>query len=300
MPGIFSAPDIFFVMKYGDIYLIPVPIGNLGDITLRAIDLLKKAELIACEDTRVTSFLLQQYKIPIPKLISFHKFNEKQREEFLLKYLESGEDLMVVSDAGSPAISDPAEKLVKAAIDKGIKVFALPGASALLPAITVSGFSTRQFQFVGFLSQQPKSRREKLQEIAEYPYATIIYEAPQRLHRLLRELLLHCGNRKICICREISKLYEEHIYTTLEEINQNPSLKIKGEFCLVLDGKRINSNTDDESDKITEDKLIDYINEALDLGLKTKEISEKVSLMSSLNKREAYNLVVETQKERDN
>ena len=299
MPSIHSAPDIFFVMKYGDIYLIPVPIGNLGDITLRALDLLKKAELIACEDTRVTSFLLQQYKIQVPKLISYHKFNEKQREEFLLKYLESGKDLIIVSDAGSPAISDPAENLVKVAIDKGIKVFALPGASALIPAITVSGFSTRQFQFVGFLPQQPKKRREILHEIAEYPYATIIYEAPQRLLSLLKELLLSCGDRKICICREISKLYEEHIYTTLEEINQNPSLKIKGEFCLVLDGERINSNADDESQEISEDELIDYINNALDLGLKTKDISEKVCLISSLNKREAYKLVVKTKKERE-
>ena len=152
---------------------------------------------------------------------------------------------------------------------------------------------------MGFLPQQPKKRREILHEIAEYPYATIIYEAPQRLLSLLKELLLSCGDRKICICREISKLYEEHIYTTLEEINQNPSLKIKGEFCLVLDGERINSNADDESQEISEDELIDYINNALDLGLKTKDISEKVCLISSLNKREAYKLVVKTKKERE-
>ena len=286
-------------MTYGDIYLIPVPIGNLGDITLRALELLKKAELIACEDTRVTAFLLQRYEIPIPKLISFHKFNEKQREGILFKHLESGKDLMIVSDAGSPAISDPAENIVKDAIAKGIKVFALPGASAILPALSVSGFTTRQFQFVGFLPQQPKNRREILQQIAEYPYTTVIYEAPHRILKLLEELYSACGDRKICICREISKLYEEHIYTTLEEINKHPSLIIKGEFCLVLDGQKIKAEDEKEREDLTEDELIDYITSALDIGLKTKEISEIVCLMSSLSARDAYKLVIKTKREKE-
>ena len=286
-------------MPSGNIYLIPVPIGNLGDITLRALELLKKAELIACEDTRVTAFLLQQYKIPVPKLISFHKFNEKQREEYFFEYLQTGKDLMIVSDAGSPAISDPAEHIVKEAIAKGIKVFALPGASAILPALSVSGFSTRQFQFVGFLPQQPKNRREILQQIAEYPYTTVIYEAPHRILKLLEELYAACGDRKICICREISKLYEEHIYTTLEEINKNPSLIIKGEFCLVLDGQKIKAEDEKEREDLTEDELIDYIASALDIGLKTKEISEIVCLMSSLSARDAYKLVIKTKREKE-
>ncbi|MEN6445663.1 MAG: 16S rRNA (cytidine(1402)-2'-O)-methyltransferase [Candidatus Cloacimonas sp.] len=280
-------------MPLGNIYLIPVPIGNLGDITLRALELLKKAELIACEDTRVTTFLLKQYEIPIPKLISFHKFNEKQREAYLLQYLESGKDLMIVSDAGSPAISDPAEKIVQVAIDKGIKVFALPGASALLPAISVSGFSTKQFQFVGFLAQQAKKRREKLQEIAQYPYPTIIYEAPQRLLSLLTELLQHCGNRKICICREISKLYEEHIYSTLEEIIRNPDFTLKGEFCLVLEGRNLEQN---KPFPIDEAKIEEYTLQFLRAGLKTKEISKAIALSFSLEPKQAYQFVLKAKK----
>lgn len=295
---LFTGTYFFFViMTYGDIYLIPVPIGNLGDITLRALELLKKAELIACEDTRVTAFLLQRYEIPTPKLMSFHKFNEKQREGFLFKHLESGKDLMIVSDAGSPAISDPAEHIVKEAIAKGIKVFALPGASAVLPALSVSGFTTRQFQFVGFLPQQPKNRRENLQQISEYPYTTVIYEAPHRILKLLSELYSACGNRKICICRELSKLHEEHIYTTLEEFNNNPSLVIKGEFCLVLDGQTIQGEGETESDDLSENELIDYITSALGFGIKTREISRMVCLMSSLSARDAYQLVIRTKKE---
>ena len=288
-----------FIMPSGNIYLIPVPIGNLGDITLRALELLKKAELIACEDTRVTAFLLQQYKIPVPKLISFHKFNEKQREEYFFEYLQTGKDLMIVSDAGSPAISDPAEHIVKEAIAKGIKVFALPGASAILPALSVSGFTTRQFQFVGFLPQQPKNRRENLEQIAEYPYTTVIYEAPHRIWKLLNELYAVCGNRKICICREISKLHEEHIHTTLEEINKNPSLTIKGEFCLILDGQKIKGEEEKEQEELNEDDLINYINSALALGFKTKDIRDMVCLKSSLSLKDAYQLVIRVKKERE-
>jgi len=184
---------------------------------------------------------------------------------------------------------------VKEAIAKGIKVFALPGASAVLPALSVSGFTTRQFQFVGFLPQQPKNRREILQQIAEYPWTTVIYEAPHRILKLLQELYAACGNRKICICREISKLYEEHIYTTLEEINNNPSLVIKGEFCLVLDGQTIEGET--ASEDLTENALIDYIKSALGFGKTTKEISRMVCLMSSLSARDAYNLVIRTKQE---
>ena len=202
-------------MANGVIFLVPVPIGNLGDITLRAIETLQKAELIACEDTRKTSFLLAQYKIALPKLISFHKYNERQREAGLFEHLKSGKDLVVVSDAGSPGISDPCEKLVQTALQQGIEVIALPGASALIPAISVSGFSARQFQFIGFLPLEAHKRLSKIQEISLYPYPTVIYEAPHRILSLLGELLETCGDRSVCLCREISKLHEEHVYGSL-------------------------------------------------------------------------------------
>jgi len=270
------------------LYLVPVPIGNLGDITLRALELLKKAELIACEDTRKTAFLLKQYDIPIPKLISFHKFNERQREEQLIDYMQEGKDLIVVSDAGSPAISDPAEHLVKEAITRGIKVFALPGASALIPAISVAGFGTQQFQFVGFLPAQTKKRKEKLQEIALYPYPTILYEAPHRIRKLLSELLASMGDRQVCLCREISKLHEEQISGRLSELSQEDAFTVKGEFVLVLSAAD-KAETYDEPDQ---EELEAKGRELLKTGLGTRELANRLVESSGISRKDAYSLIL--------
>ncbi len=270
------------------LYLVPVPIGNLGDITLRALELLKKAELIACEDTRKTAFLLKQYDIPIPKLISFHKFNERQREDQLSAYLQSGKDLIVVSDAGSPAISDPAEHLVKEAIAKGIQVYALPGATAVIPAISVAGFGTQQFQFVGFLPAQAKKRREKLQEIALYPYPTILYEAPHRIHKLLIELLNTIGDRQVCLCREISKLYEEQIRGRLSELVQADAFTQKGEFVLILDAAE---KTETPAEPNSEE-LEAIAKELLKTKLGTRETADRLAKSSGISRKQAYSLIL--------
>jgi 16S rRNA (cytidine1402-2'-O)-methyltransferase len=264
----------------------------LGDITLRAIDILKNAELIACEDTRKTAFLLQQYKIPVPKLISFHKFNERSRQAALFAHLESGKDLVVVSDAGSPGISDPCESLVAEALIKGIEVIALPGASAVIPAISVSGFSTRQFQFVGFLPAQAKKRREKLHEIKDYPFPTVIYEAPHRIITLLQELLNVLGDRKLCLCREISKLHEEHIYGLLSELISNDELTIKGEFCLVLDGTSVEQTTELDKGEPDPTALHDFMIKCKKAGMGTREISVALAEQFGLERKTAYSMVV--------
>lgn len=270
------------------LYLVPVPIGNLGDITLRALELLKKAELIACEDTRKTAFLLKQYDIPIPKLISFHKFNQRTREEQLISYLQSGKDLIVVSDAGSPAISDPAENLVKEAVKKRIKVFALPGANALIPAISTAGFGTLQFQFVGYLPAQAKKRREKIQEIALYPYPTILYEAPHRIVKLLSELLISVGDRQVCLCREISKLHEEQVRGRLSELVKEDSFILKGEFVVVLNA----SETSETPGALDPEVLKEQILEMQQKGMGTRDIAAAIAELHSLSRKEAYNLVL--------
>jgi len=284
-------PDTL-VMACGVIYLVPVPIGNLGDITLRALDIFKSAKLIACEDTRKTAFLLQQYNIPIPKLISFHKFNERSRESALFAHLESGKDLVVVSDAGSPGISDPCENLVAEALKRGIEVIALPGASALLPAISVSGFSTRQFQFVGFLPIQVKKRREKLNEIKLYPFPTIIYEAPHRIIALLKDMFSVLGDRKLCICREISKLHEEHVYGQLSELIENNELIIKGEFCLVVDGQPEEQAANLAETEPDPTELQNFILNCKKTGMGTREISVAMADQYGLERKTAYSLVL--------
>ncbi|GAB1365652.1 16S rRNA (cytidine(1402)-2'-O)-methyltransferase [Candidatus Cloacimonadaceae bacterium] len=276
------------------LYLVPVPIGNLGDITLRALELLKKAELIACEDTRKTAFLLKQYDIKVPKLLSFHKFNESQREEKLISWLKSGKDLIVVSDAGSPAISDPSESLVQEAIKQGILVFALPGASALIPSISVAGFGTQQFQFIGFLPTQAKKRREKISELAGYGFPSVIYEAPHRMRKLLRELFQTMGDRRICLCREISKLYEEQIRGSLSELAESEELTLKGEFVVVLDAAH-ETNAIPAPDKMSLSRQISELRKA---GKGTREIAEALAMQTDMSRKEAYSLVLEQSKKK--
>ena len=280
-------------MACGVIYLVPVPIGNLGDITLRALEILKSSSLIACEDTRKTSFLLSQYDIPKPRLISFHKFNEKQREELLFRHLSEGKDLTVVSDAGAPGISDPSAKLVAAAISRHIQVIALPGANALVPAITTCGFETGQFQFVGFLPATVKKRKAKLQEIAMYPFPTVIYEAPHRVLSTLTDLQQACGDRTVSIAREISKLHEEHIYGTISELLASEDLVLKGEFVLVLEGCGTVNKAELSSEELEKQVL-----ELAEKGMKATQIVKEIQQQHGLARSEAYSLVLQLLKSR--
>lgn len=219
----------------GNLYLVPVPIGNLGDITLRALEVLSSVELIAAEDTRTTSFLLNHHRIVYQELISYHKFNERARVKLLIDHLRSGKDLAVVSDAGTPALSDPASILVDAAIEEGIPVIALPGASALLPALTASGLNDGPFLFLGFLPTKAKHRSQFLYQIKASPHPIVLYEAPHRIEKLMSELQQLLGDRKVCLARELTKLHEEYIRGTLTELSEPGRIKAKGEFVVVID-----------------------------------------------------------------
>ena len=222
----------------GKLVLVPVPIGNLSDITLRAIDVLKEAEVIYCEDTRTTGILLKHHGIESGKLKSFHIHNEHHKTDQFSNEIAVGNLSALVSDAGSPAISDPGFMLVRACIQKGIEVEALPGPTALIPAISVSGLPCDRFHFEGFLPQK-KGRQKRLKELSEIEITLVFYESPHRIVKFLGELLEHFGlNRQMSISREISKLYEEHIRGTIAEVHSELDKResVKGEIVVVIAG----------------------------------------------------------------
>jgi len=269
----------------GNLYLVPVPIGNLRDITLRALEILRKVEIIAAEDTRNTRSLLSHYQIKSGRLISLHKYNEKKRIPEILELLEQGKDIAVVSDAGSPGISDPASLLVQEAIDHQINIIPLPGATAIIPALTASGFNTESFLFLGFLPLTNKHRKEKLALIKNSIHTVILYEAPHRIKRTLTELSEYIDNRRICLAREITKIYEEFIRGNIQDIITNYNIKEKGEFVIVIEGNK-------RSEQIDRTEINQYIEELLGQGLSSKTIAQMVANRFMISANSAYSMVL--------
>ena len=224
-------------MEETRLYVVPTPIGNLEDITLRALRILKESDLILAEDTRNTGILLKHYEISVP-MMSYHIFNEHKQVDYLIKRMKSGEKLALVSDAGTPAISDPGYLLVRACLDNDIKIECLPGATAFVPALVKSGLPTESFVFEGFLPHK-KGRKTKLEQLSEEMRTIILYESPHRLVKALDQLIEHCGaERQASVSREISKLFEETVNGTLQEIkNHFEAKKVKGEIVVVIAGK---------------------------------------------------------------
>lgn len=227
------------------LYVVPTPIGNLEDLTFRAIRILKEVDTVLAEDTRTSKNLLSHFQIST-KLQSHHKFNEHKTVEMIADRIIAGEKIALVSDAGTPAISDPGYLLVKTCIDKGIEIETLPGATAFVPALVNSGFSNDKFYFEGFLPQK-KGRQKRLKELSEEPKTMIFYESPYRILKLLAEFKEYFGeDRKISISREISKLYEETLRGTSTDLIQIFENKpIKGEFVVVVEGKNPKKNNEE-------------------------------------------------------
>lgn len=222
----------------GKLYLVPTPVGNLGDITLRALELLKTADLVLAEDTRTTGMLLKHYDIKA-RLQSHHKFNEHQTAEAVAERLAASDETMVlVSDAGTPGISDPGFMLVRACVAREVEVQCLPGATAFVPALVSSGLPCERFAFEGFLPQK-KGRATRLAALAEEPRTMIIYESPYRVAKTLRQLAEAFGpDRRCAACREISKLHEECVRGTLEEVAAHfEANEPRGEFVLIVEGR---------------------------------------------------------------
>lgn len=228
----------------GILYLVPTPVGNLADMTFRSIQVLKDVDLIYAEDTRTSNYLLQHYNIKT-SMKSYHKFNEKSRCDEILEILLSGKTVAIISDAGSPGISDPSNIIVKELIKRNIQICALPGATALIPALTASGFDTERFYMAGFLPSKKLDKDRLLNNLKNFDIPVIFYEAPHRLQKFLIEIKEFFGNADISIAREISKLYESYYRGKLDEILESfDEIVLKGEFVIVLipEKKEINNH----------------------------------------------------------
>lgn len=271
----------------GVLYLVPTPIGNLEDMTFRAIRILKEVDYIAAEDTRQTKKLCNHFEIDTP-ITSYHEHNKHTKSEQLLSDLDSEKNIALVSDAGMPCISDPGYELVVAAVKEGYTVVPLPGANAALTALIASGLPTGQFYFYGFLNRNKKQRKEKLQELQYIKESMIFYEAPHRLKETLKSIEEILGNRSIVLCRELTKRYEEFLRgSVLEAIEWTNATDIRGEFCLILEGT--NEEAPDESNLWWEQlTIIEHVDHYVEEGLSNKEAIKQVAKDRDVSKRDIY------------
>lgn len=268
-------------MNYGTLYLVATPIGNLEDITYRAIRILSEVDIIAAEDTRQTLKLLNHFQISKP-LISYHRHNEELRLEALINKLLEGKSIAVVTDAGTPGISDPGEVIVKEAIKKNIKVFSIPGACALINALVVSGLDTKEFSFYGFLPTNKKLRRKKLENIKNDDKTTIIYEAPHRLITSLKEIQKELGNREIVVAKELTKIHETLYRGTISDVLTQIE-EPKGEYIILIKGEK-----NDKENELLTLSLEEHYKHYEIQGLSKKEIIKKIAKDRKVNKNEIY------------
>ena len=262
------------------LYLVPTPIGNLGDITLRAIDILKKSDFILCEDTRVSKKLFQNYQIK-SKLISNHKFNEKKNLAKIIKLFEEDIIISLISDAGTPSISDPGALLVKECVKRNINIFPLPGPSAVSSALSISGFSDKFF-FYGFFPEKIQKLQEDLENLSKFNYSIIFFISSKKINRTIPMLRKHFTGREILICREISKFYEEYIRSDIDKLELFDN-SLKGELTVVISEKKDEKNSQllSESDKRIISSMINK--------LSIKEISSLINQNKKISKKEIYN-----------
>ena len=270
-------------MKKGTLYIVATPIGNLDDITLRAIKTLQEADLIAAEDTRHTLKLLNHLEISKP-MISYHRHNEETKSNVLIEKLQEGQNIALVSDAGTPGICDPGEEVIKKCIELGINIVPIPGACAMINSLICSGIDTKEFTFLGFLPLNKKLRKKKLEEIEKENKTIIIYEAPHKLETTLKDLQkVLTQDRKVTLAREITKIHEEFIRGNIDEIIQKAE-NLKGEIVLIIEGNKeieeensLNNLTIEEHYKFYEKQ-----------GLSKKDIIKKVAKDRNMNKNDVY------------
>lgn len=268
----------------GILYVVGTPIGNLGDFSPRAVELLDSVDFIAAEDTRVSLKLLNHFGIK-KEMISYFEHNKRERGEIIVNRLEAGESCAIVTDAGMPAISDPGEDLVRLCHERGIKVESVPGPTAFATALALSGMEVGRFTFEGFLSVSKKSRREHLEELVYEKRTMVFYEAPHKLINTLKDLFSYLGNREIAIVREITKLHEEVIRTTLAEaVNlYNDDNKPKGEFVLIVAGYKAEDNNE-----ITLEKAIEMAKTLVDNGMSVNSAAKEIAGSTPFKKSDIY------------
>lgn len=273
----------------GKLYLCATPIGNLEDMTFRVIRTLKEVDLIAAEDTRNSIKLLNHFEIKTP-MTSYHEYNKIEKGRKLVEKLQSGMNLALITDAGTPGISDPGEELVKMCYEAGIEVTSLPGAAACITALTLSGLSTRRFAFEAFLPSDKREKQAILKELENETRTIILYEAPHRLLRTLQELFENLGNRRITVCRELTKKHETAFATTLEEaVAYYEANEPKGECVLVIEGKSREELRQEEVAKWEEMSLEEHMEHYLSQGMEKKDAMKQVAKDRGISKRDVYN-----------
>lgn len=267
----------------GKLYLVATPIGNLEDITLRALRVLKEVDIIAAEDTRHTLKLLNHFEIK-KTLISYYKENERIKSNILIEKLRMGKNIALVSDAGTPAISDPGEEIVKQAIESNIEIIPIPGACAFVNALICSGFDTKKFAFIGFLPVNKKDKKDILEKIKKENKSLIFYEAPHKLRKTLELMLEVFGNRDVVLARELTKIHEEFIRGNIEDVLKSLG-EPKGEFVIILRGEEKNNDEKDFLCNMTLEEHFEYYQKQ---GLEKKEIIKNIAKDRNTNKNEIY------------
>lgn len=274
----------------GKIYLVATPIGNLSDISMRAIETLKNADIIACEDTRNTIRLLNHFEIK-GHLTSYHEYNKIDKAYELCEKVKEGNNIAFVSDAGMPAISDPGYELVDIAYKEGLEVTVVPGASAVVSALAISGISSRRFAFEGFLPADKNEKKEILTELSQESRTLILYEAPHRLLKTLKELFEYMGNRNIAIVREITKLHEEVLRGKLADIiadYESEKVAIRGEYVLVIEGKSLLEKREERQKSFEEISIREHYEKYIAEGMDKKEAMKAVAKDRGIQKRDVY------------
>ncbi len=277
----------------GTLYLCATPIGNLEDITLRVLRILKEVDLIAAEDTRNTIKLLNHFGIKTP-MTSYHEYNKYDKAQFLVDRLIDGTNIALVTDAGTPAISDPGEELVRQAYEAGVNITSLPGACACITALTLSGMSTRRFAFEAFLPSDKKERKIILESLKTETRTIVMYEAPHHLKQTLDELYNFLGDRQITICRELTKLHETtNSFTLSAAIDYYNTNSPKGEYVLVIKGVDIKELTLKKQENWQQIDILAHMEIYLSKGISKKEAMKKVAADRGISKREVYQFLIE-------
>lgn len=274
--------------KKATLFLVATPIGNLSEVSERTLSVLNDVAVIACEDTRNTIKLLTHFDIH-SRMITYHNFNEKESTRGIIKFLEEGKDVALVSDAGYPLISDPGYELVNEVIKEGYNIVTVSGPNAALNALVASGLKTAHYLFYGFLNAKQSQARKELEELRDFPYTLIFYEAPHRIEKTLSIALDVLGDRKACLARELTKLHEEYHRGALSELCELKDLK--GEMVLIIEGK------ERQEEEIDPDELMEKIDQLVKDGMRTKEAVNEIAEKHNASKNTLYNAYLKRKKE---
>ena len=277
----------------GQLYLCATPIGNLEDMTFRAVRILKEVDLIAAEDTRNSMKLLNHFEIRT-KMTSYHEYNKIEKARYLVEKMQQGQNVAVITDAGTPGISDPGEELVRQCHEAGIQVTSVPGACAAVSALIISGRPTRRFAFEAFLPADKKERKQILSSLEQETRTMILYEAPHRLRKTLEELLEVLGNRRLTICKELTKRHENTFLTTIQEaIEYYRIQEPRGEYVLVMEGKSFQDLKKESQEEFLQYSIQEHMQIYLSGGVDKKQAMKQVAKDRGISKRDVYQALLE-------